>query len=133
MQLSISEENISNIIDLYSALYGASKYKLIVKVLVSALNLPAPYMLSDNSTSAHEAELREKLLKSTLEKLLEKAKVESKFFELLAPLILSSSKGIQWILENDHRRLLQLFGQLLNLLKSKQTAASATQNTALFD
>lgn len=133
MQLSISEENISNIIDLYSALYGASKYKLIVKVLVSALNLPAPYMLSDNSTSAHEAELREKLLKSTLEKLLEKAKVESKFFELLAPLILSSSKGIQWILKNDHRRLLQLFGQLLNLLKSKQTAASATQNTALFD
>jgi len=104
-----------------------------VKVLVSALNLPAPYMLSDKFSSAHETELREKLLKSTLEKLLEKAKVESKFFELLAPLILSSSKGIQWILESDHRRLLQLFGHLLNLLKFKQTAASSAQNTALFD
>lgn len=90
-------------------------------------------MLSDKFSSAHETELREKLLKSTLEKLLEKAKVESKFFELLAPLILSSSKGIQWILESDHRRLLQLFGHLLNLLKFKQTAASSAQNTALFD
>lgn len=110
MQLSIREENINDIIELYSALYGAPKYNLIVKVLISALNIPAPYMLSDQISSALEIELSEKLLKSTLDKLLEKAKVESKYFELLAPLILSSKKGIEWILENDHKRLLQLFG-----------------------
>lgn len=99
--LPITEENIEDVIELYSIFYGTSKYKLIIKILLTSLNLPLPYVLSEELPEEEEQELSKKLLISTLDKLLEKSKKESKFFELLFPLILKDYRGVTWLLENN--------------------------------
>lgn len=68
----------------------------------------------------------------SLEQLWEHSQTESKVLEIIAPLVLSKKQGIEWLLTDSSRLLLQSFGKLLNLLSSNNPNPSVLNDHLYF-
>ncbi|KAL4506801.1 hypothetical protein ABPG72_001222 [Tetrahymena utriculariae] len=127
--LPVTQEMIDNLIKLYKIFYQTSKYKLIIKIIITALNLPRPYVIAADISYEEEKVVRENLLLHTLNELWAQSKTDSKYLELIAPLILSNKRGVEWLLLDEQKKLLQMLGQLLNLIKQ----SNSSQQNMLID
>ena len=81
---------------------ASSFYRLIIKLFVSLLYLPSPYRLED-----------ENLLSMSLNNIWDVAQKQPHFYELMAPLIIGSRDGINWLTEKDADKLDKMMVNLI--------------------